>query len=257
MLEIVPKLRNLRSLNLSNNNIEFFLPIMNIIKNEASFLPSTSLRVLDIHNNPVFKKIKEDPDEKAAVLSLLGTFSGISNLGGYHKSDYDSDIEYALRINHAGRRIVVKAAIDGSGGNDAGKAVVPISLWPTILERAYEKSSVDIYYNPFINKEAMKKNATGIYYLLREVGPALLLAGQRRTDVCIISKDIVNDDKDDDDDSGGSGEAKTNNKSLKRKDIIMSNDRFTLETRNNKDQASSLSSPSPSPSPSTKRFCHG
>jgi hypothetical protein len=222
------------------------LPIMNSIKNEASFLPSTSLRVLDIHNNPVFKKIKEDPDEKAAVLSLLGTFSGISNLGGYHKSDYDSDIEYALRINHAGRRIVVKAAIDGSGSNDAGKAVVPISLWPTILERAYEKSAVDIY-NP--------KNATGIYYLLREVGPALLLAGQRRTDVCIISKDIVNDDKDDDDDSGGSGEAKTNNKSLKRKDITMSNDRFALETRNNKDPSSSLSSPSPSPS--TKRFCHG
>ena len=77
----------------------------------------------------------------------------------YFDDTYGSDVEYALRINHAGRSIV-----EGGGGHHVGS--IPLSLWPTILERAYEESEYSICYNE------IPKNATGLHYLLRN-GPAL------------------------------------------------------------------------------------
>ena len=216
MLEIVPKFRNLKSLSLFGNNINSFLPIVDSIKNDRTFVPSKSLCVLDVACNPVFKKMEDDPIEKAALLSFLGTFNTIHTLGIEGGKHYDSDLEYALRINHAGRRIVVKVDGGSNNNNDDGKTIVPSSLWPTILERAYEKS-LDIY-----NPRDRKKNATGIYYLLREVGPALLSGGRRRPNACIVSK------------HGGDGV------SLKRKDIITTNERVS-ETRNNNNKESSSS----------------
>jgi hypothetical protein len=43
MLEIVPKLRNFTSLDLYGSNIESFLPIVDSIKNDRTFVPSKSL----------------------------------------------------------------------------------------------------------------------------------------------------------------------------------------------------------------------
>ncbi|OEU07433.1 hypothetical protein FRACYDRAFT_251238 [Fragilariopsis cylindrus CCMP1102] len=180
MLEIVPKFRDLKSLNLQNNNIKSFLPIVDSIKNDTTFVPSKSLRVLNLNRNDVLEKMEDDPIEKAALLCLLGTFNAIDNVvGGPVDFLDDSDVEYALRINHAGRRIVVK--VDGGSNNDDdGKAIVPISLWPVILERAYEKSC-DTHDSAWESEKEKtkkkKKSATGIYYLLREVGPALLFGG--------------------------------------------------------------------------------
>ncbi|OEU12619.1 hypothetical protein FRACYDRAFT_243872 [Fragilariopsis cylindrus CCMP1102] len=186
MLEIVPKFKNLCYLHLFGNNIKSFLPIVDSIKNNKMFLPSKSLRVLDIRWNPVFKNMKHDPIEKAALLSFLGTFNTIQDLvGAQEEGIHDSDVEYALRINYAGRRIVAKVDCGCTNDHD-GKAIVPISLWPIILKRAYEKS-FDISHPLDRNKKT--KNATGIYYLLREVGPALLFGGRRRPIACVLSKD--------------------------------------------------------------------
>ncbi|MGK3761476.1 MAG: hypothetical protein ACI8RD_013794 [Bacillariaceae sp.] len=64
------------------------------------------------------RNVKEDPIEKVAMLSLFESCNTICCLGF---GDYDvnySDIEYALSINHAGRRIVE------SGGRKEGRKVV-------------------------------------------------------------------------------------------------------------------------------------
>ncbi|OEU06156.1 hypothetical protein FRACYDRAFT_256201 [Fragilariopsis cylindrus CCMP1102] len=225
ILEIVPKFRDLRSLDLSRNRIKSFLPIVDSIKNDRTFVPSKSLRVLNVRSNPVFKKMKDDPIETAAMLSFLGIFNTIHSFGERLGRDlyYDSDVEYALRINHAGRRIVVK--VDGGSNNDDDrKAIIPIPLWPIILERAYEKSWETHCSDWESEKEKeKKKSATGIYYLLREVGPALLFGGQRRPNACILSKD-------------GDGDGGV---SLKRKDIITINERVSKTRSNNNNESSS------------------
>jgi len=121
--------------------------------------------------------LKEDPKEKAAILSLLETFNTISNLGfiGSKVHAY-SDVEYALRINHAGRRIV-------EGSHDA--TLLPPSVWPIALERVYEESYRD---DPF----------TGLYYLLRH-GPVLQWMGKQRRIISNVLKRKRNDeDKDED-----------------------------------------------------------
>ena len=146
---------------------------MDSIKNDRTFVPSKSLRVLNLHRNDVLEKMKDDPIKKAALLSFLGTFNTIHNVVGRPGGGLnDSDVEYALRINYAGRRIVVKVDGGSNNNNDDGKAIVPISLWPIILERAYDRS-LDI------SRWRGKKNATGIYYLLREV---LVVLYQRSVD---------------------------------------------------------------------------
>jgi hypothetical protein len=161
--EIRPRFSNLRSIKLPDNYIESIQPIVEKLETEQTV--SSSLRVLSLYgDNQVLEKIHYDPKERAAAMSLIKTCSTIYNLGGCNKADYPSDLEYELRINHAGRNIIEVV------GNDSRS--VPISLWPTILERAYEKSH-QIYEEPYSKNPTKKeKNATGLYYLLRE-GPAL------------------------------------------------------------------------------------
>jgi hypothetical protein len=79
--------------------------------------------------------------------------------------EYDRDIEYALRINHAGRSIIeckINASTDSTAStNDGGRSSsIPLSMWPTILEHAY-KTSHQIYN--IRNWHA--KSADGLYYL--------------------------------------------------------------------------------------------
>jgi hypothetical protein len=93
--------------------------------NDTGFVPSKPLRILSLRWNPIFKKMKNDREEKLVILSFLKLFSTIFNLGflkcDYDDiiGDYDSDIEYALRINHARRR---SARVEGSTSSAAGSA---------------------------------------------------------------------------------------------------------------------------------------
>ena len=168
MLKIRPKFENLSKLGLHDNNIQSIHQTVNKIKNndDAEFVPSKSLRILDLSGNPIFEKMKDSPEEKTAMLSFLQSCSSIHNIGGYKRSNYDSDIEHTLRINHAGRSNIVKGDTDSSGDRRS----LPLSMWPTVLVRAYEKS-YQIYDMASTDGgddgKKIRMDAIGVYDLLR------------------------------------------------------------------------------------------
>jgi hypothetical protein len=88
MLTVVQKFKILSELDLSYNDIRSDqLPIVvNKINHEDTtefaHPKSSSLRVLNLFENPIFKNMKDDPEEKMAMLSLLKTYNTIYNLGG-------------------------------------------------------------------------------------------------------------------------------------------------------------------------------
>ena len=160
LLGICPKFPNLSELCLFYNKIESFRAIVDTIKNDSTCTISKSIRHFPLKGNPVMKKIKEgDSNEKKALLSLLDSFNTIYKLGYKDEVDYDSDVEYALRINHAGRSIV-------KGGDHS----LPLSVWHIILERSYQKYG-GIYDDSSCHRN--KKDPTGLFYLLCNM-PALV-----------------------------------------------------------------------------------
>ena len=178
-IDIVPKLPKVSTLNLFLNNIQSVRSFVDRMKksNTKSCLPlNKGVRSLILQPNPIFDNIKDDPEEKAALLSFLQRFHTIWDIYGFSTEPDDSDIDYELRINHAGRKILE----DGSVGSRS----LPLSLWSTILERSYKKSDKQTSQLYFHRKtDIATKNATGLYYLLQN-GPALIgrsdLSGVRR-----------------------------------------------------------------------------
>ena len=136
-----------------------------------AMMPDNNLRTLDLRHNPVEKhmmiidgnssksNITKDPKEKAAVLSLLDTFNGISNIGIAAYDGLDPDIEYVLRINHAGRKYMT---INNNNNNNSSKSILTNrALWPLILERAYKKS------DKICTIPDGRKCGTGMFHLIR------------------------------------------------------------------------------------------
>jgi hypothetical protein len=190
MIDVLPKFTKLSVINLCVNLIESVQPIMNIINNNngedskelyVTPSPKSQLRDLYLSYNPIFKNMKDDPVEKMAMLSFLQTFNTICNLGGSKLSineiynpqmgEYDRDIEYALRINHAGRSIIeckINASTDSTAStNDGGRSSsISLSMWPTILEHAYETSHHIYCWGEHDKTEKRSaKSADGLYYL--------------------------------------------------------------------------------------------
>ena len=184
--QILVQLRNMRNIKyiyLGNNNIESVRTIVDFIhQSKTSFVVSNSIQTLDLSDNPIMNIIKESPTERMAFLSFLKTFKTINTLG-YHitREPYDSDIKYALRINHAGRILIEDDGsnsnsnnsninINGNGNDGSSNFVpLPLSMWPLVLERSCAQSP--------------DGSATGLFYLLRN-GPALAdridFGGKRR-----------------------------------------------------------------------------
>jgi len=160
LLQISTKFPNVSYLDLEGNNIRSVRPVVDKIKttgnDDGNCFISKSIRCLDLNCNPIMENVRKDPEEKRALLSFLQTFNTICKLG---VCDYDPEVEYALRMNQAGRGIV-----EVGGGTD--NRSLSLSVWPIVLERSYSKSS-EIYHR------RGRKNATGLYYLLRD-GPALI-----------------------------------------------------------------------------------
>jgi len=185
LFEIVPKFRNISTLRLVGNEIQSVQSIVDRVKSDdKTCIVSKSIRHLDLRKSPVMNKMKEDPKEKTAILSFLQTFNTVCNLGGCEVGDYDPDVEYALRINHAGRSIV-EGSVDRS---------LPLTVWPIVLERSFGKSGH--IYDYYDIKE--QKNPTGLYYLLRE-GPALAGRVELSSDGSGRLLSSNNDDGNDDD----------------------------------------------------------
>ena len=140
-------------------------------------IPDICLRKLGIVYNPVYRYMKiqkDDPKEEKALLTIVNAFDEICCLGTYDDNhELYPDVEYLLRINHAGRKFITGGEErDGTTANDNNNSrdnnnntkplpppIKPGLSWPTILERAYEKLGKIV--------DRKTKYATGMFYLLR------------------------------------------------------------------------------------------
>ena len=172
LLEVVPSLPNLVHINMRDNKIESIQQIGESINRDRGINSSrlkcqSTLQILDLSWNMVILKIKTNPKEKAGLMAILCAFKGLCNLGmNVNVKEYPSDIQYQLRMNHAGRRLVESL-------NDK---FLSSSLLPIILERAFKKSQ---NIHPFQWRDERKKDPTGMYYLFRS-GPILQTFLQHR-----------------------------------------------------------------------------
>jgi hypothetical protein len=201
--------------------------------NNATYCANINLKTLDLRSNPILAKISaaaaaaaasssaEDPvvdeninnavyditneykNEKTALLTLLDTFRGISNLGQFVTIDpitlqpnyrYSSEIEAALRRNHKGIQKFITMGIGGgnddvaagSGGSATRTCVIikkkknkkkkknskdiQHELWPIIFERIYNMTSEMYSFNSTTIKEREKdkmKCSTYLFQMIR------------------------------------------------------------------------------------------
>ena len=205
MFDIRERFPNLRKIDVRSNNIQSLVGIEDRIKKIRSSSSSSSSRLVLSNNNLHELNLRQNdsilesvicntnwntktkgPREKSALLTLLNTFNGISNLCYdlcYEAKSYDPDVEYALRINHAGRTFISNREISSgttttiTTTNDNTTATAPIinnALWPIILERAYKKSDAIFdtgsIYSSDEDRERMKC-ATGLFDLVHHYWP--------------------------------------------------------------------------------------
>ncbi|OEU08726.1 hypothetical protein FRACYDRAFT_249628 [Fragilariopsis cylindrus CCMP1102] len=169
LFEIRERFPNLHTLGINCNNIESLCGIGDRIK-QVPFIPNNKLLRLNLNRNPIFKQIcvplnaTKDPKEIAALVTLLDKFDGISNLGAYSCQKYEPKIEYALRINIAGRKELIRGK---------SSRIINRALWPLILVRAYKNSSEIYIYDRYssdtvtTSKEVeSKKCASGLFHLV-------------------------------------------------------------------------------------------
>jgi hypothetical protein len=177
--DILSDFSELRELKVAYCGIKSLTGIENrILLYGSTAIPQNNLRVLDLRViNPVASKIEEnDPKEKSALLTILNTFTGISRVGGI--VSFPLDVEYLLRINHAGRKYISgirygkKYAISVTGNRSANKKdsspIIKPQLWPTILERSYQQS------DQIGRGGVYNKCATGMFYLINHEGSPIL-----------------------------------------------------------------------------------
>jgi hypothetical protein len=174
LLDILPNFPEVSSVDLNKNHIQSVQPTLDRIINSNPFdlseIPRSLFR-FDLGRNYIMTKMKKgNSKENKALVKFLKKFPTIYNLGGSKKSDYTSDVEYALRINHAGGRHT-------SGSSEDSKTpALPFSPWPSVLEISYKQSG-RIYDatddDPLLREQ--QKDATGLYDLVRNRGLTLLL----------------------------------------------------------------------------------
>ena len=212
--DVVPRFPNLSCLNLDLNRIESVQVIVDRIeksdKQKTHFVVSNnSLRILHLENNPVVQDdddsmfvLGRNPKEVAALVSFLATYNTIYRLSvdsfdsfcrRLDNNNYDErllayckDVKYALTMNHAGRRIV-----ESCRRGDKNNKPLPLSMWPYLLERAFETSDR-------IGGYETTNDPTGLHYLLCN-GPALSSrTGFGGVTTSLFSSSSSNDDDDDD-----------------------------------------------------------
>ena len=182
IFEIRERFPNLHTLDISENKIKSLCGIGDRIKQDP-LIPDNKLCTLNLKHNPIWKQtwkcnqchLTMEPKEIAALVTLLDKFNGISNLGAYWNQKYEPKIEYALRINKAGRKELMrgKSSRMSNNADDEDKPIMNRALWPLILERAYKNSSEIYIYKRHlsdavtISKEVeSNKCATGLFHLV-------------------------------------------------------------------------------------------
>jgi len=119
----LPLYDHIEVLTFQGNRIES----LKVLADRIADIPShtscfNTIRGISLIENPVFKKLKDNnnTDEKAALLTILSRFKRIERIEGstYSISSYGPEIEYALRIAHAGRILVEGTYVDYSHGDN-------------------------------------------------------------------------------------------------------------------------------------------
>ena len=221
LYEIQPLFPNLHTMDVWNNGIRSLRGIEDRTKQMMTSSSSNNLRRLNLGRNPVLNhatirddvnshddrspNTARDPMEKVALLTLLDTFKGISNIGHCLKMNlgrhvrvyqYDPEIEYVLRINQAGRKFMLETT-GGTGviGVNNGNRTKPITnqaLWPLILEKAY-KNSAEIYDHDGrrISKKVAESKmcSTGLFHMIRNYayGPIFVEDHSRVTNITTVT----------------------------------------------------------------------
>jgi hypothetical protein len=133
---------------------------------------SSELRTLCLAGNPCFSNLKTTSSsslDHSVVISLLKYFKRLQWLGHTQESSIrpTSEIDYWTKINRGGRFLV-----DGGGGgsnnadSDGGGKMLPLNLWPKVLERSYRTS----FGVPYHTTTGGTYDATAMFYLIRD-GP--------------------------------------------------------------------------------------
>ena len=179
LFEILPRFPNVDKLEIAMCEIKSLRAIESRIKRSRTALPKNSLRALGTFQSNARSLIFDNPEENAAFLTILNTFDGICSLQcngwdiDYVKHECAPDVQYLLRINHAGRKYITGGATEEGDKEGATTAIAPTSyrnklpvkpippaLWPLIFKRAYETSNKP-------RGVGNKKCATGMFYMLR------------------------------------------------------------------------------------------
>lgn len=167
LLDIPSEYKKLSYFTLYDCNIGSFKSIAGEIERRMAnsignaWKPSKFIRQLDLNENPVEDKLKQDRDERNAMLKYLRLHSGIYSIE-IDRNKQHPEIECQLKINHAGRKLL-------GGSSSMGKPPVTKALLATVLERSYNKS--DHVWKRYERRNG-KHDATGLYDLLRN-GPFL------------------------------------------------------------------------------------
>jgi hypothetical protein len=193
LLEVLPRHTKLRVLNLRDNHIESLQHIVDGINEMSSgqILPSRTTSIFNNHithvlldDNPVVENIKKDDKEKKALLTCLRYYKRVYKILSkpLWSHPFDTEIVYALRMNEAGRILLV----DGGTGTSGNTYNLPLSVWPTILIRAFGRSQsytrkIRSFERSLIFTLNPKKNDVSVVYDLLRNGPIIqAIADPRR-----------------------------------------------------------------------------
>jgi hypothetical protein len=149
LLEVLPRHTKLHELNLLDNHIESLQPVIDGINEISSgqILPSrTTSSIFNNHithilldGNPVVENTKKGNREKKTVLTCLRHYKRVYRIASkpLWSHPFDTEIVYALRMNEAGRILLVDGGTGTSGSTDFN---LPLSVWPTVSKRALDQS---------------------------------------------------------------------------------------------------------------------
>lgn len=197
LTQVCPLYPTLQSISVQNNRISSLLGSVlghrdgTRRRDESDLLCpfSVSLRTLNLQHNPVMKKLhsaKDHQSEVEALKTLLEYRLPFCGSLSAPWEDWDSALEYELRVNRSGGRMLLRQRrrrynekdggrdvkdsdegdVEQEHDNDSPVAAVPLSLYPQILHRSYAHSSASQGFLPAVNHP---NQATGLLYLLRHV----------------------------------------------------------------------------------------
>ena len=201
LLEVLPRHTKLLILNVSDNHIESLQPIndgINEISSGQILASRTASSIFNNHiahilldGNPVIENIKKDNREKKALLTCLRHYKRVNAIvpKPLWSHPFDTEIVYALRMNKAGRILLVDGGTGTSGSTDFN---LPLSVWPTVLKRALDQSlSYTHKMRPLLFINPNENDVSVVYDLLRN-GPIIQAIADPRRGVNRNSSNIIN-----------------------------------------------------------------